>query len=116
MNFEIIEKEVKQSKPDIKCNRCDLTNTGEYTYFMMKDCFYCDKCYSDVPFMKSAIDKRFEELEKKSIEHSNSLVVKNDRIRVMEGQIEKLEEILNNIFATLNEAAKNDVENIKNQE
>ena len=66
MEFEVIKKNVEFSAPKISCYYCKTTESDNWNYAMLKNTFFCPKCWDDAPFMNSAIDDKIYNLEKKS--------------------------------------------------
>lgn len=98
MDFEVIEKEVKYTPQAIKCFCCQSGISGEYTHALMKNTFYCSNCVKDLPFLNSIFDVKFREIEKKLDDMSNSLLVKNKKIKQLEEELDNVTSKLNSFF------------------
>jgi|LakMenE18May11ns_1017448.scaffolds.fasta_scaffold9490060_2 hypothetical protein len=92
MDFEVVEKEIKYSYPTIKCFICEKIINGECSYGMLQNTFYCQECSKDLPNLKSAIDIKFMDLNKKVDDLINGMVDKNSRLKILGHAIDDLKE------------------------
>lgn len=94
MDFEIIEKEIKITPPVIKCLVCETTKSDKWTYAMLRDNYYCERCYDMVDKVDGIFDKKFRQMEKELKDCYQSLKDKNERLRYLEELIVELADII----------------------
>jgi len=101
MELEIIEKELKITTPKIFCFVCKTEIAEHYNYMLMKDTFFCDICYNNLyNGAKSPLDNKFENIDNKTEDLLKGMVDKNMRIKLMEDNINSLNETLNKVLET----------------
>lgn len=105
--MEIIEKEIKYTAPPIKCFVCESSDKKEYIYGMVKNTYYCVKCFDDLPHLNGAIDSLFSFLTKKYDELLEGLKDKNDRVRILEETIKKHSKVYETILDCLEKDESN---------
>ena len=109
MDFEIVDsKELIPEPVKVSCFHCCSTEKKNYTHGMLRNVFYCNDCYKDLPFINSAIDLKINKINKELEDCINGLVDKENKIK-------KLTEQLNDVYGFIEKLLKYS-EDIKSKE
>ena len=103
MDFEIVKENIEYSAPIIECCLCKRTGDKvQWTYAMLKNTFYCNECWKIIPNINSILDKRFNELEKRTDDLIKGAVEKNIRLRKLQERVEDNEKQLEEKVESIN--------------
>ena len=97
-NLEIITAQVEYKKVEVQCEHCKTTHEREWVFGMLKNVFYCQKCWVDLPYINNAIDNKFVKLEKQTDELLNGAVEKGKTIRNLTQKVDELETKLKQLY------------------